>query len=271
VTALPRDLDPLRADRLSAQIAGRQVHEPLVSVLAAPYGGSPRRLGLATGLKPSADRSVWSVQLRSGVRFQDGTPFNAAAVLANTRRWASVAAGRRLLPDLFAVDAPRPDEVRFQLDRPVSDLPRLLADPRLGIVSPQALNPSSGQGAQFRPGASGSGTGAFQPRSSGRMLLELERNPGWWGSAIGLGPSLDAVSFVRAPGVARRIALLRAGDAQIAGPLPAAALTRIAADPLLSSVRRVGGGVGIEASVRGLDPAQRLPLLSGVWLTTLRG
>jgi peptide/nickel transport system substrate-binding protein len=269
--ALPVNLDPLAADTVSARVVSRQVHEPLVSVVAGPYGGARRRAGLATTLKPSADLTVWSVQLRGGVRFQDGTPFDAAAVLANSRRWASLPAGRRLLPDLFAVDAPRPGEVRFQLDRPVRDLPRLLADPRLGIVSPQALDPPRGEGASFKRESPGSGTGPFRPGSRGRTRLELERNPGWWGSALGLGPALETISFARAPTVAARVGMVRSGEAQVAGPLPARRLAAVAKDPLLSAVPVAGGGVATEASVRGIAPGQRTPLLSGVWLTTLRG
>lgn len=268
--SLPAGVDPLAAGGIAAQVVSRQIHEPLVSVLSAPYGGAPQRIGLATVLRPSADRTVWSVQLRRGVRFQDGTPFNAAAVLANSRRWTSVAAGRRLLPDLFAVDAPRPDEVRFQLDRPVPDLPRLLADPRLGIVSPEALEPPRGQGARFRTDVAGSGTGPFRLDTRGRMRVDLSRNRAWWGTPLGLGPSVESVSFLRAPALAARVGLLRAGAAQIAGPLPAASQRRLASDPLLGAVPRTGGGLGVEASVRGLDPAQPLPLLSGLWLTTLR-
>src|SRR5204863_3686893 len=124
--------------------------------------------------------------LRSGVRFQDGTPFNAAAVLANSRRWSTNPAGRRLLPHLFAVDAPRPNEVRFLLDRPVPDLARRLASPQLGIVSPLALQPQSGQKASFNQEPSGSGTGAFEAKPSGPGRLELSRYAGWWGSAAGL-------------------------------------------------------------------------------------
>src|SRR5437762_3156967 len=81
---------------------------------------------------------------RLGVHFQDGTPFNADAVLVNSKRWQTSPVGQKLLPHLFAVDAPRPDEVRFLLDQPVPDLVSRLSDPRLGIVSPRALNPQTG-------------------------------------------------------------------------------------------------------------------------------
>lgn len=269
IPSLPTSLDPLAADTDDAQLVTRQVHEPLVTVAAPPYGGKPQRTGLATKLRTSGDRTVWTVQLRTGVRFQDGTPFNATAVLANTRRWASLPAGRALLPGLFAVDAPRPGEVRFQLERPDPDLPRRLADPRLGIVSPQAMDPQSGLDASFRPTGAGSGTGPFQPVTRGVDVIELERNAAWWGSTVGLGPALDSASFLRRATVAGRASALRSGRAQIAGPLPAQALAELDADPLLSAVPKVDGGLGVEASVRGLDPALPLPLLSGVWLTSL--
>jgi peptide/nickel transport system substrate-binding protein len=269
--ASPAGMDPLTAPDLGAAIVSRQVHEPLVARVSGPYGGPRRTAGLATALRPSPDRTVWTVQLRRGVSFQDGTPFDAAAVLVNSRRWNSTPSGRAVLPELFAVDAPRPGEVRFLLERPVGDLPSHLADPRLGIVSPLALEPQSGEGARFRVGARGTGTGAFALTEAAPRADALVRNPGWWGTPLGLGPALESVRFVSPRSPARRAERLRDGAVQIAGPLPAAVLAALRADPLLSAVPGTGGGVGISASVRGLAPAQRLPLLSGVWLTTLTG
>ena len=247
------------------------MHEPLVAVVAAPYGGRRQRLALATALRPSADGTVWTVALRRGVRFQDGTPFDAAAVIANSRRWSSSAVGARLLPGLVGVDSPRPGEVRFVLERPLRDLPRLLADPRLGIVSPEALQPQSGAGARFRAGASATGTGPFLLAARREDLIELTRNPEWWGSPLGLGPALDAVDFRRLTTAVGREAALRDGEAQIAGPLPPSVLDSLDRDPLLRAVPGLAGGLGTEASVRGLDRALGLPLLSGVWRTTLPG
>src|SRR5919109_983992 len=127
---LPESLDPLAAEGRAAITVVRQLYEPLIAKLAGPYGQSSPQPGLALAARPSRDRTVWRLTLRPGIRFQDGTPFNAAAVLANSRRWQGDPVGQTLLPDLFAVDAPQPDEVRFLLDEPVPDLPSTLADPR---------------------------------------------------------------------------------------------------------------------------------------------
>jgi peptide/nickel transport system substrate-binding protein len=41
---------------------------------------------LATGFTVSPDNRTWTIRLRSGVRFHDGTPFNAEAVKFNLDR-----------------------------------------------------------------------------------------------------------------------------------------------------------------------------------------
>lgn len=269
--SLPSTLDPLAAQGRAALTVTRQIHEPLVERLTGPYGQAPPQPGLALNARPSPDRSTWTVTLRSGVRFQDGAPFNAAAVIANSRRWSSDPAGQRLLPHLFAVDAPRPDEVRFLLDKPIPDLPRRLASPRLGIVSPRALEPQSGQNARFVPGTAHSGTGAFQAGASGPGRLELSRFAGWWGSAMGLGPALDGVTFVVAPQPGRRLRMLSDGTVQVADPLGRAGLRAAEADPLLTTVGGPSTGIGTEGSVRGIESARLVPVLSGVWLTRLTG
>src|SRR5215208_1852403 len=165
--SLPSTLDPLAARSRAELTVTRQVYEPLIEHLSGPYGQGTPQAGLALTARPSRDRTTWTVTLRPKVRFQDGTPFNAAAVLANSRRWQSDPRGRALLPHLFAVDAPRPDEVRFLLDSPVPDLVRRLSSPRLAIVSPRALDPETGQNARFLPDADRSGTGAFQRGPAG--------------------------------------------------------------------------------------------------------
>jgi peptide/nickel transport system substrate-binding protein len=269
--SLPTSLDPLAAETRAAQTVTRQVYEPLIERVSGPYVQAAPQAGLALEARPSRDRTTWTVALRPNVRFQDGTPFNAAAVLANSRRWQTDSAGQGLLPHLFAVDAPRPDEVRFLLDQPVPDLVRRLSSPRLAIVSPRALDPGSGQNASFLPDTPGSGTGAFEAGPSGPGRQMLSRFAGWWGSSMGLGPSLDGVTFILAPQPSQRLRLLQEGAVQVADPLSSHGLRVAGSDPLLD---RVGGplsGIGLEGSVRGIDSASAIPVLSSVWLTRLTG
>jgi peptide/nickel transport system substrate-binding protein len=271
VPGLPATLDPLQARGRTALTVSRQIHEPLVAELSGPYGDTGRQPGLVASAVPSAGASVWTLTLRRGVRFQDGTPFNAAAVLANARRWSALAAGRRLLPELFAVDAPRPDQVRFLLERPARDLASRLSSPRLGVVSPEALAGPGGGRSRLAPDEAGSGTGPFELSASTDQRLELARYRGWWGSPVGLGPALDAVTFLAARTTEQRLRLLEDGSAQMADPIDAAALDRLAGDPLLTTVGAGRTGIGLERSVRGIDSARAIPVLSRVWLTDLPG
>jgi ABC-type transport system substrate-binding protein len=237
--------------------------------MSGPYDDRSRQPGLAISLRPSPDRTVWRLVLRSAVRFQDGTPFNAGAVLANARRWQSSSPGQRLLPDLFAVDAPRPHEVRFQFSAARRDAPELLASPRLGIVSPQALRPRSGERARFRPVATETGTGPFRLESRTETAIALVRDPGWWGTAYGLGPALDGVGFTAVPDEGRRLELLRSGAVEVAQPIGKQGVEAVSEDPLLRSSGRGAEAIAYEASVRGLDQDSAAPLLSTVWLTTI--
>jgi peptide/nickel transport system substrate-binding protein len=264
-----RVLDPLLASTRSELVVTRQAHEPLVESLTGPFGEVRGQRGLARSWRPSGDREIWRFELRRRVRFQDGTPFNASAVLVNAERWRTLAPGRALLPELVAADAPRPDLVRFILSQPVGDLPRRLASPRLGIVSPAALRPRSGRAADLVR-TDRSGTGPFELRERERERIVIARNVEWWGTRLDLGPALDQVEFRIVPTDAERLALLRGGTAQVADSLPRAAVGEIRRDPLITFL--TGGGrdvLGLERSVRGIESPSAIEPLSEVWLTSV--
>ena len=268
VPKLPADLDPLVADSRAEQLVSRQVYEPLVGSNRPPYGGDVSREGLAASVTPSSTRAEWTIVLRPGVRFQDETPLDVAALLANLRRWIASPAGARLLPGAFGADSPRPGAVRLLFTGPADGVPALLSAPELGLVSPDALDPQGGDRFRLRPGADQAGTGPFGLRARTDGSLELARNSGWWGTSLGLGPALDTVAFVEAPAATERAALLRARDAEVADAVGSAGLRAIAEDPLLRS-RGGREGVAYVASVRGLDAPPALPRLSAVWLTNI--
>ena len=261
-------LDPLAATTRAEELLTRQIHEPLIAGLAGPFGDTRRVPGLARRARASGDSTIWTLRLRTGVRFQDGTPFNARAVLANAERWQATTAGREQLPDLVDVFAPRFDVVRFILAAPDRAFDARLGMPQLGIVSPRAL-PPLGDGLRR---ALETGTGPFElrERSSDRQLLA--RNTSWWGTVgdVDLGPALDQVEFRAEPSAAVRLALLDAGDVQLADELARPQADEALSDPLLSVLRGAPGTwLGLSRSVRGVDSARDIPSLSRAWLTTV--
>lgn len=273
LAAEPAELDPLYARDRSSQVVSRQIHEPLTASLSGPYGDVRELPGLAPLAASSADGSVWRFRLRPRVRFQDGRPFNASAVLANAERWIATPEGRELVPGLVAVDAPRPDLVRFILDRPDPALPEVLDDPRLGLVSPRALRGVARPTARVneRAALAGSGTGPFELREPPRDgPAVLARNAGWWGIRFDLGPALDELVFPVLPGEGRRVAALTGGAAEAADELSEAEAREVRSDPLLTIAGQGRGPfIGIERSVRGIGPGSAVPALSDAWLTTI--
>jgi peptide/nickel transport system substrate-binding protein len=264
-------IDPLIAATRSERLVSRQIHEPLLAAVAGPFGDTRRIPGLARSARASGDDTIWTLRLRTGVRFQDGTPFNAEAVVANAERWRTTAAGAAALPGVVDAFAPRPDVVRFILSAPDQAFDERLADPRLGIVSPAALRPSSGTAAEmFR--ARQTGTGPFELRESNADRQLLARNTSWWGTARegGLGPALEQIEFRRESSASVRLALLDAGDVQLADELGADQAEQALADPLLNALRGAGGTwLGLSRAVRGVDSALEIPSLSSAWLANV--
>jgi peptide/nickel transport system substrate-binding protein len=259
----PLDLDPLRADTPSAQVVARQVFEPLVETLDGPYGAAQGLPGVAFDWEHSGDFRVWSFHLRSSVQFQDETPLDAGAVVANASRWRADPVGRALLPGLLAADAPRPNLVRLILAGPDPRLPARLTDPRLGLVSPPALS-DDGSGALER--VQQAGTGPFELVRHGPFRVRLGRNREWWGSRLGLGPALDAVTFRVIADPAERAQRLAEGTVRLAGDLPRSIAAGLARDPLIAVAGAAGGSaLAFERSVRGITTARPQPL-SGAWI-----
>ena len=263
----PKNLDPLFAETRSEQLVSRQVHEPLVAELAGPFDDPRRVPGLALSALPSSDRTVWRLRLRPGVRFQDGAPFNASAVLANVERWRASAQGAALIGDALT-DAPRPDLIRFILSAPDPDFDARLASPRLGIVSPQALGEAAG--GELEAGEAGrSGTGPFELRERGADRMLLASNTDWWGADRGLGPGVDQLEFTVVEDPGERLTLLAEGSVQVAADLGPGEVAEVRDDPLLTVVpaAQPGGGLGIERSVRGIPAGDPAPPLNGAWRT----
>ena len=95
---------------------------------------------LAVGLpKLSADGLKAQVQLRQDVRFHDGTPFNAVAMVFSLERFLAIGKLSYLLGDrVSAARAVGPYTIELTLKRPFSPLAELLSAVNLTPLSPSA-------------------------------------------------------------------------------------------------------------------------------------
>ncbi|MDT7655875.1 MAG: peptide/nickel transport system substrate-binding protein, partial [Pseudonocardiales bacterium] len=87
VAGAPKNFDPIFNDDGESFRPQRQMLETLI---AYKPGTAELEPGLATSWTPSDEGKTWTFGLRQGVKFHDGTPFDAAAVCANFDRWFNV-------------------------------------------------------------------------------------------------------------------------------------------------------------------------------------
>lgn len=83
---------------------------------------------MVEGHTVDADKKIWTLKLRKGLRFHDGQPVRGQDVVASLQRWAKRDSYGKLLFDrLDEVSAPSDNEVRFRLNKPYAHLPSALA------------------------------------------------------------------------------------------------------------------------------------------------
>jgi peptide/nickel transport system substrate-binding protein len=97
---------------------------------------------LATALpQVSKDKLTYTIKLRTGVKFNDGTAFNAAAVKTTLERDLTLKGSVRAseISPINTVDAPNATTVVLHLKSPYSPLTAQLADRAGMVLSPKAL------------------------------------------------------------------------------------------------------------------------------------
>jgi ABC-type dipeptide/oligopeptide/nickel transport system permease component/ABC-type transport system substrate-binding protein len=216
----PPILDPTASPAAAiAEMLYGNLFEGLVQF--APDGSTQPKLAESWDL--SADGLTYVFHLRAGVRFSDGTPFDAAVAkfsLARAMAPASVNAQRARLASVAAIDVLDARTVAVRLTRRTGSLLEYLAGAAFVMV---AANTASGN-AQHPVG-----TGPFRFVSWRRGdSVTLERNPDYWGGP----PALAAASFRFIADPTAAYAALMAGDVDAYMNYPAPeSLAQFQADP----------------------------------------
>ena len=115
---------------------------------------------LADSYQASPDGLTYTIALKSGVKFQDGTPFNADAVKANLDRASNPDNHLKrfnLFKTIASTEVVNPTTVKITLKQPFSAFINTLASPAAAMISPTALK-KYGKDIGFHP----VGTGPYE-------------------------------------------------------------------------------------------------------------
>lgn len=208
----PPTLDPHR----SGTVVDRHVYQNLYDKLVDTDANLAIVPMLATSWAISPDGKTVTFKLRQGVRFHDGTPFNAEAVRYNFDRMLDPkfpSARRSEIRPIQAVVAVDPSTVQIGLERPYSPLLYVLTD-RAGMI----LSPTAAQKDGLNFALHPVGTGPFRfVEKIPQDHVTLERTPGHWEAGL---PYVDRIIFRTIVDDNARVANVKSGDVEIISRVP---------------------------------------------------
>ncbi|WP_088006864.1 ABC transporter substrate-binding protein [Indiicoccus explosivorum] len=177
---------------------------------------------LATEWESSEDGLTWTFQLREGVKFHDGTDFNAEAVVFNFERWMDPENPYHVgdfayYPFLYggfkgdedhlieSVKATGEHELEIKLKRKTAPFLSYLAISMFGIASPAAIEK---YGTDIGEHPVGTGPFMFEEWSRNNSIT-LVKNPDYW---VEEEPYLDRIIYRVIPDNSARLSSLMAGE-----------------------------------------------------------
>ena len=207
------DSDPPRLDpALSSAFVDRQVLNQIFDKLVDLDQNLKIIPAIATSWKISNGGLTYTFKIRSGVKFQDGTPLDAEAVRYSIDRNMTLEGSARKnelssVKDVKAIDA---QTLQINLKQPYGPLLAVLTDRAGMIVSPTAAK-KAGQDFQNNP----VGSGPFDFTSRRRQdNITLDANKAYWGGV----PKIDKLIYRPFPDGDIRYANLISGAVQAITP-----------------------------------------------------
>jgi ABC-type transport system substrate-binding protein len=191
---------------------------------------------LAESWKVQDDGKVYVFLLRKGVKFHDGTDFDAAAVAWNFERIMDPEEKAPARPFYQVIEAVEPLDahtVKFTLKYPTQTFLPTMAVHRTGFVikSPNTYKTWGKQDAHLHP----IGTGPFKlAKWEPNQVIVLEKNPDYFKPGL---PYLDRLEFkIMKDGITRATAL-RAGEVDFVNYVPKEMVERLSKDTKIQVLR----------------------------------
>jgi peptide/nickel transport system substrate-binding protein len=184
---------------------------------------------LAESWDKSADGLVWTFKLRSGVKFHDGEPMNAAAVVKSIEAAKDHAGASFIWLPLDKVEAVDDMTVKFTL-KYAQPLELILGSEYAAyIVSPKALDAAAANKDYWTTGVD-AGTGPYMLESyTADKEIVLTQNKDYWG---GWKPGqYEKVLVQIVPEATTRQQMLEGGEVDIVTSVPADSYATLATNP----------------------------------------
>lgn len=182
---------------------------------------------LAESYESNKEATEFTIKLRGGVTFHDGTPFNAEAVKINIDRLRNPdnnLSRRSLVSMVNEVQVVDDLTVKLLLDAPFGAMIASLAHPGAMMISPAALEK---HGSEI--GRNPVGTGAFTFTRWSADTLEVARNDNYWKEPA----KVDNIIIRSVPESGARMAMLQTGEAQFVPNFPPELMKVVEANPNL--------------------------------------
>lgn len=211
LSAEPDKLDPTQ----SRSLYSRYVFDSMCQKLYDVNENTDVVPQLATALPEITDGGLTvTIPVRTGIKFADGTPFNAAAVKTTLDRNVSLKTSARAteLGPIGSVEAPDDKTVVIRLNQPFAPLTAALADRAGMVMSPAALQQL---GDNFASAPVCVGPFKFAKRVP-QNSIDLVKDPNFYDAGK---VYLDGISYRILTDAGIRAANLRSGDAQVADTL----------------------------------------------------
>lgn len=236
----PSDLDPHSQYDYRSVAAMRGMYQGLI-VLKESFTDQYEGL-IAETWESNADQSVWTFHLREGITFQDGSPCDAAAVVASYTRLLTMQKGAynviaRFAPDPAQITAPDARTVVFTLGKPQP----LFESAMGGTYGPQIVNVKVAMehevdgdfgNAWMMTTPEGTGTGPYRiTEFVTEQQTILERYDGYWGGWEGEHFDTIVIRTVGEPQTLRQ--LLEEGEVDLVDrfALPAETVKELESNP----------------------------------------
>ena len=206
----------LEASTMDPHLSGSKVDRQIYHNIYEPLLTLDVKLGIKPGLAESwqqVEPKILVLKLRKGVKFQDGTDFNAEVVRFNFNRMKtepkSVRKGE--VASIESVDVVDPYTVKLNLRRPDAALLATLTDRAGMMVSPKAAQE---RGSELERNAKGAGTGPFEfvEWVKDDHLL-VKRNESYWNKQG--GPYLDRIRYRPIPDDTVKLQSLQTGEIDV--------------------------------------------------------